>query len=73
MDARKPQFALAKITGGDFDGYFSKFATDVKAFGAPSAIRFAHEMNGGWYPWGRASGCHRIHLVREDQGRRRRH
>lgn len=56
VDARKPQFALAKITAGDFDGYFSKFAADVKAFGAPVAIRFAHEMNGGWYPWGETNG-----------------
>lgn len=51
LDAHKPQFALSKITAGNFDAYFTKFATDVKSFGAPVAIRFAHEMNGTWYPW----------------------
>jgi hypothetical protein len=51
VDARKPDFALATITAGKFDAYLTEYATAVRDFGAPVAIRFAHEMNGTWYPW----------------------
>ena len=51
VDARKPDFALATITAGKYDAYLTEYATAVRQFGAPVAIRFAHEMNGTWYPW----------------------
>lgn len=47
----QPAYALAKITNGDFDPYIVRFATAVRDMRWPIAIRFAHEMNGHWYPW----------------------
>lgn len=44
---------LTAITNGSQDAYLRTFAASVKNYGAPVSIRFAHEMNGDWYPWGR--------------------
>jgi mannan endo-1,4-beta-mannosidase len=43
---------LARIAAGHYDGYLRSYARQVAAFGRPVVIGFAHEMNGGWYPWG---------------------
>jgi cellulose synthase/poly-beta-1,6-N-acetylglucosamine synthase-like glycosyltransferase/beta-mannanase len=51
-DIDQPQYRLARITEGDFDGYITDYAHSVKAYNKPVFIRFAHEMNGNWYPWG---------------------
>lgn len=45
------KYALANIIDGDFDPYITRFATAVRDTRWPIAIRFAHEMNGHWYPW----------------------
>ncbi len=42
------------IVAGKHDGYIRSYARAVKHSGAPVMIRFAHEMNGDWYPWGTA-------------------
>jgi hypothetical protein len=47
----QPRFRLARITRGDFDAYIASYANGVRALGYRVAIRFAHEMNGFWYPW----------------------
>lgn len=47
----QPAFALSKIKKGDFDPYITRFASAVRDAKWPIAIRFAHEMNGTWYPW----------------------
>jgi hypothetical protein len=44
-------YALPKIINGSFDQYITKFAKAVADQKLPVAIRFAHEMNGHWYPW----------------------
>ena len=44
--------SLAAIAAGRFDGYLRSYAQQVRAFGEPVIIGFAHEMNGYWYPWG---------------------
>ncbi len=49
--AYQPKFQLKKIIRGDFDQYIRQFAKDAKKFGHPFFLRFAHEMNGDWYPW----------------------
>ncbi|MFE9955228.1 glycoside hydrolase family 26 protein [Micromonospora sp. NPDC005299] len=46
------RYRLDRIVSGDFDGYLRSWAAGVKSLGYPVAIRFAHEMNGNWYPWG---------------------
>lgn len=46
------EFPLNAITAGEFDPYIRESARDAAAWGKPLLLRFAHEMNGDWYPWG---------------------
>lgn len=46
------RYSLRAIARGRFDGYLRRSARSVRSFGHPVMVRFAHEMNGGWYPWG---------------------
>jgi hypothetical protein len=39
------------IIKGKHDKYIRDWAKAAKAFGRPVVIRFAHEMNGNWFPW----------------------
>ncbi|MFC1409070.1 glycoside hydrolase family 26 protein [Streptacidiphilus sp. N1-12] len=50
-DVNQPAYRLANITAGKFDSYITAFAKGVAADRRPVMIRFAHEMNGSWYPW----------------------
>ena len=45
-------FTLASITNGIYDAYITTWAIAAKNWGHPFFLRFAHEMNGNWYPWG---------------------
>ena len=47
------QFPLGQIQRGRFDRYIRRSARAAAAWGRPILLRFAHEMNGDWYPWGR--------------------
>ncbi len=51
LRATQPDYRLARIVRGDFDAYLRSWAEGVRSLGYPVAIRFAHEMNGDWYPW----------------------
>jgi len=42
---------LAEIAEGAHDAVIRAFAEDVKEYGDPILLRFAHEMNGNWYSW----------------------
>ena len=42
------------IVMGKRDEFIRSYARQVKAAGTPVLIRFAHEMNGDWYPWATA-------------------
>ena len=44
-------YSLQKIIDGQFDEYILEWATDARDYGRPIFLRFAHEMNGNWYPW----------------------
>ena len=48
---QQPAYALDRITAGDFDPYLRRWAQGLRDFGRPVMLRFAHEMNGSWYPW----------------------
>jgi beta-mannanase len=48
----QPAYRLSNIIDGGYDSYIRSWAEGVKSLGYPVAIRFAHEMNGFWYPWG---------------------
>jgi len=39
------------ILEGKYDGYIRELALRLKAIAKPVFMRFAHEMNGDWYPW----------------------
>jgi mannan endo-1,4-beta-mannosidase len=44
--------SMDAVAAGSSDQYLRSFAREVRAFGHPVIIGFAHEMNGSWYPWG---------------------
>lgn len=44
---------LRSIAAGRWDGFIRGYAIAVRNFGHPVVIGFGHEMNGGWYSWGR--------------------
>jgi mannan endo-1,4-beta-mannosidase len=47
----QPEYALSTIIDGKHDEYLRQWAADAAAWGHPLILRFAHEMNGYWYPW----------------------
>ncbi len=47
----QPGYTLASITDGRWDGLLTTWAREIAAWGRPLMLRFAHEMNGNWYPW----------------------
>ncbi|MFI7428805.1 glycoside hydrolase family 26 protein [Micromonospora sp. NPDC049836] len=51
LRANQPRYRLARIADGHFDSYLRSWAVGIRSLGYPVAIRFAHEMNGDWYPW----------------------
>ncbi len=48
----QPGYRLAIIARGDFDAYINSWAYRLAAYGGPVWLRFGHEMNAPWYPWG---------------------
>lgn len=51
----QPRYRLSTIAAGGFDDYIDRWARAAAAYGGPVKIRFAHEMNGTWYPWSAAT------------------
>jgi mannan endo-1,4-beta-mannosidase len=49
--APQPAFSNAAIVAGRWDSYIRSYADAVRASGVTVHIRYAHEMNGNWYPW----------------------
>jgi hypothetical protein len=47
----QPAYSLDRIAAGDFDSYIAQWGQSLAAWGQPMKLRFAHEMNGNWYPW----------------------
>ncbi len=47
----QPAYSLDRIAAGDFDTYLREWGTAIARWGQPVHLRFAHEMNGDWYPW----------------------
>ena len=47
----QPAYRLSRIASGAFDPYLDRWAQGIRAYGQPVVLRFAHEMNGSWYPW----------------------
>jgi hypothetical protein len=55
--------SLVEIAAGAYDAYLHESAEIAKAWGAPLLLRFAHEMNGDWYPWGSGSVSPELYLA----------
>jgi hypothetical protein len=47
----QPKYRLSTIIDGSYDSYILSWARGVKSLGYTIGLRFAHEMNGYWYPW----------------------
>ncbi|MBP2456459.1 beta-mannanase [Clavibacter michiganensis] len=47
----QPGFSNASIIAGDHDAYLRQWGSELAAWGGPVYLRYAHEMNGDWYPW----------------------
>jgi mannan endo-1,4-beta-mannosidase len=52
QERAQPKYSDKAIADGKWDTYITNWANDVKKFPTIKVyIRFAHEMNGSWYPW----------------------
>jgi hypothetical protein len=49
---QQSDFTLQKTVDGKWDAQYKQLAQTVVQYHEPILIRFAHEMNGDWYPWG---------------------
>jgi hypothetical protein len=50
----QPAYSLASIATGAHDAYLDSWADEIRSWGGTIRLRFAHEMNGDWYPWNEA-------------------
>lgn len=48
----QPDFQSRDVYNGMYDAYITRWATAAKNWGHPFFLRFNHESNGWWYPWG---------------------
>jgi hypothetical protein len=51
-----PRWTLTSTITGQHDDQYRRVAAAVRAYSRPLLLRFAHEMNGAWYPWGPVDG-----------------
>ncbi len=51
LGIKQSDYSLQNIISGRFDAYITQWALASKAWGHMYFLRFAHEMNGNWYPW----------------------
>lgn len=74
-------YTAQQIAGGRYDTYVGTWAKQAASYDKPFQLRFAHEMNGDWYPWaaGSAGGSpqdyvaayRRVHGIFDDAGAKR--
>ncbi|MBW9110729.1 glycoside hydrolase family 26 protein [Microbacterium ureisolvens] len=61
--ATQASYSNAQVIAGAYDTYLQQWGASLAAWGKPVYVRYAHEMNGNWYPWsdgvnGNASGSY---------------
>jgi hypothetical protein len=67
---QQPGYANRDIAAGVEDAYITRFARSLSRFDGTVYLRYAHEMNGFWYPWSADSRAyvrawrHVVHTVR---------
>ncbi|KQP69461.1 hypothetical protein ASF40_16455 [Microbacterium sp. Leaf288] len=47
----QPAYSNAQVIAGAYDAYLQQWGAALAAWGRPLYVRYAHEMNGNWYPW----------------------
>jgi len=57
--AVQPAYSNAAIAAGAWDTYIRSFARSVRGSGLTVYVRYAHEMNGNWYPWSHDMSAYR--------------
>jgi Glycosyl hydrolase family 26 len=55
--------SLSQIASGAYDSYLHEAAAVAKSWGGTLMVRFAHEMNGAWYPWGAGTSTPETYLA----------
>ncbi|GAA1895362.1 glycoside hydrolase family 26 protein [Asanoa iriomotensis] len=55
-DENQPDWKLAHTIDGTWDEQYADIAKAVVGYRKPILLRWAHEMNGHWYPWGTENG-----------------
>lgn len=55
----QPGYRNIDIARGVQDRYITRFARELARFPGTVYLRYAHEMNGYWYPWSRDPGAYR--------------
>jgi len=55
----QPGYRNIDIARGAQDRYIMRFARSLAAFPGTVYLRYAHEMNGYWYPWSRGARSYR--------------
>lgn len=78
---QQPLYGLGQIAGGRYDSYIAGWARAAAAYQGRLLLRFAHEMNGDWYPWSVSAGhgtpgdyvlaFRRVRLIFQDAGANR--
>ncbi len=65
--------SLQDIANGKYDSYIHSEASAAISYGKEILLRFAHEMNGTWYPWSGEPGAyvaawrHYVNIFRADR------
>ena len=67
---------MRDVASGALDGYIADIASEVAEWDGPIFIRFAQEMNGTWYPWGKhqnspeeyIAAWRRVHQIFDEKG-----
>ena len=57
---QQPGMRNIDIARGAQDRYIARFARTLARFPGTVQLRFAHEMNGYWYPWSRDPAAYRL-------------
>jgi mannan endo-1,4-beta-mannosidase len=55
----QPRYSNRAIARGAHDSYIRAFARSLATFDGTVLLRYAHEMNGFWYPWSRNPAAYR--------------
>jgi hypothetical protein len=53
---KQPDFTLKATINGNWDAQYKAIAQSIMAYHNVVLVRFAHEMNGDWYPWAITNG-----------------